>query len=114
MRRRSFLLRLFIPVTMVLGLMTTHTACKDKGSEGDKDVPSGSSDCNDVSGLSEAERKVREGFGYEPVASLEERSCRHCKLFIPSSKEKPCGSCLLFKGPVTEQGSCIQFAPKES
>jgi hypothetical protein len=114
MKRRSFLLRLSVHVSMMLGLSATQFSCKDQGSDNQKDTSPKDTDCSDLSGLTDAERTVRESFGYESVASISERSCRNCKLFLPPTKEKPCGSCLLFKGPVNEQGSCIQFAPKES
>ncbi len=114
MDRKKFLVRLFIPIGLVFGISYTHTSCKGKVIENHEGAAPEDTDCTDLSGLSDAELKNREGFGYESVASLPERSCRNCKLFLPPSKDKPCGSCLLFKGPVSEQGSCIQFAPKDS
>lgn len=114
MNRRSFIFRLALPVSMLSSMPLFMAGCGGSN----KDVPEKksqtSSDCEDLSGLSESERMARDSFGYEAQAALPERSCMHCKLFIPPGKTSSCAGCLLFKGPVKPEGSCIQFAPKES
>lgn len=69
-------------------------------------------DCTDLSTLTEEERAVRQQFGYESPSSSPDRQCQYCSLYILPSSEKPCAGCLLFKGPVQAEGSCIQFAAK--
>lgn len=114
MNRRSFILRLALPVSMASSMALSLTSCGGSDSDVSEKKSQSSSDCEDLSGLSESERMARDSFGYEVQAALPERSCTHCKLFIPAGKTSPCAGCLLFKGPVKPEGSCIQFAPKES
>ena len=114
MHRRSFIFRLALPVSMASALLIAQSGCGEGAKEVSEKRSGTTTDCDDLSGLSESERMARESFGYEAQASLPERSCTHCKLLIPSGKTSPCAGCLLFKGPVKPEGSCIQFAPKDT
>lgn len=69
-------------------------------------------DCNDLSVLTEDELKVRQQFGYEQPSASPDRLCQNCSLYLVPSAEMPCAGCLLFKGHVSAEGSCIQFAAK--
>jgi len=100
-------------LTPLAGLMAAGYAsgCSgaDVGQGGRKtDAPP---DCNDLKGLSDDDRKAREALGYEASATDPERRCSGCALYVPP-KEGACAGCMLFKGPVLPEGSCIQFQPR--
>ena len=114
MNRRSFIIRLALPVSMLSSMALFLSGCGGSKKDVSEKKSQISSDCEDLSGLSESERMARDSFGYEAQVALPERSCMHCKLFIPAGKTSPCAGCLLFKGPVKPEGSCIQFAPKDA
>lgn len=91
------------------------------GCAGDSASPAGSGksttgqppDCSDMRGVSDADRKAREALGYEAAATDPERRCSGCALYVPP-KDGGCAGCMLFKGPVLPEGSCIQFQPRPS
>ena len=68
--------------------------------------------CDDLSNVSAEEIEKRGKFGYVKKSTDPERVCGNCGLHIPSLSEKGCGGCMLFKGPVYPEGSCIQFVAK--
>lgn len=114
MNRRTFIFRLSLPISMASSMIISLSGCGGEVKDMSEKKSETTTDCEDLSGLSESERMARDSFGYEAQAALPERSCMHCKLFIPPGKASTCGGCLLFKGAVKPEGSCIQFAPKES
>ncbi|HNR06473.1 MAG TPA: high-potential iron-sulfur protein [Saprospiraceae bacterium] len=65
--------------------------------------------CTDYSGVSEADLKIREAMGYVPLSTVEGKQCSNCNLYLPGTA---CGSCQLFKGPVTANGNCTYWAPQ--
>lgn len=69
----------------------------------------GGDPCTDYSGVSEADLKIRAAMGYVPLSTVEEKQCSNCNLYLPAAG---CGSCQLFKGPVTANGNCTYWAPQ--
>ena len=111
--RKDFLLKISAPMAALAGITVLSLGCsngpaKEQQATATKPV----TDCDDLSSLTEAERKAREQFGYERQSAVAERNCGNCSLFIIPAKGSTCGGCMLFKGPVRPEGSCIQFAPK--
>jgi hypothetical protein len=70
--------------------------------------------CGDYSNVSKEELDKRKKLGYEEIASDPERHCIDCNLFIPKGEGKECGGCILFKGPVNNEGSCTYWAEQVS
>ena len=68
--------------------------------------------CDDLSGVSEADIKKREELGYVNESPVPDYQCDNCNLFLPKRADKPCGACMLFKGPVYESGYCTYWAPQ--
>ena len=68
--------------------------------------------CSDMTGISESEIEKREKFGYIDETLIPESQCGNCSLYISTDKEKACGGCMLFKGPVYASGYCTYWAPK--
>ncbi len=82
--------------------------------EASKSASTGTDDkdfkCDDFSNVSKEELDKRKKLGYEEHSSDPERECIKCNLFIPKGKEKACGGCILFKGPVNNAGTCTYWA----
>ncbi|MFN4083779.1 MAG: high-potential iron-sulfur protein [Bacteroidia bacterium] len=70
-------------------------------------------DCNDLSGVAEADLKQRESLGYVAQSTEEGKNCINCRFYQPGSQPNGCGGCQLFKGPVAEQGYCKSWFKKE-
>lgn len=70
--------------------------------------------CGDYSKVSKEELAKRKKLGYEEKSSDPERECQKCNLFIPKGEEKECGGCILFKGPVSKEGSCTYWVEQVS
>jgi hypothetical protein len=68
--------------------------------------------CNDLSGLSENDLKIRENLGYVHESPIPDNKCNNCNLWIPPVTEHVCGGCMLFKGPVNSTGYCTYWAPQ--
>ncbi len=66
--------------------------------------------CDDLSKVSAEEIAKRKKLAYVSQSPVENNQCANCNLFIPAP-EKPCGACLLFKGPVSPEGHCTYWAP---
>lgn len=95
------------------GLMAAALAagCSGTGAGPQKGGGTRAVDCTELKGLTDEERKAREALGYEASATDPERRCSGCALFVPA-KEGACAGCMLFKGPILPEGSCIQFQPR--
>ena len=88
------------------GCQSGGTSTQEEGAD-DLDVTS----CDDVSKISEAEIKKREGFGYVEESPMPDKQCHNCQLYLPPKEGQACGGCALFKGPVFEEGYCTYWAP---
>ena len=66
--------------------------------------------CDDLSKVSADEISKRKKLAYVSQSPVENNQCGNCNLFIPAP-DKPCGACLLFKGPVSPEGHCAYWAP---
>lgn len=70
--------------------------------------------CDDLSKVSEAEKKKREGFGYVEETPMPDKRCENCNLYTPPKEGRKCGGCILFDGPVFAEAYCTYWAPQES
>jgi hypothetical protein len=67
--------------------------------------------CDDLSGVSADEIEKRKKLAYVTKTPIPDSHCSNCTLYLPPAKDKPCGGCLLFKGPVRPDGYCAYWAP---
>jgi|UniRef100_UPI00404A91E5 hypothetical protein len=67
--------------------------------------------CDDLSGVSAEEIEKRKKLAYVTKTPIPDSHCSNCTLYLPPAKDKPCGGCLLFKGPVRPDGYCAYWAP---
>jgi hypothetical protein len=70
--------------------------------------------CDDLAGVSPEEIEKRKKLAYVNKTPIPDSRCNNCTLFIPAAKDKPCGGCMLFKGPVRPEGYCAYWAPISS
>lgn len=70
------------------------------------------SHCSDLSGVSEQDKELREKFAYTDHSPIADNQCNNCNLYLPAQKDKKCGGCMLFRGPVQASGYCAYWAPK--
>jgi len=112
--RKKFINKCLSSGSMFFGGAIILNSCNsNKSGEGQKKNQSGSEHpCDDLSNISAEEIEKREKFGYVKKSTDLERFCGNCGLHIPPVSEKDCGGCMLFKGPVYPEGSCIQFVAK--
>ena len=75
----------------------------------DKPAEKAAAGCTDVSKLTDAEKKGREGLKYVDKTTDPKKACDLCALYTAGS---PCGSCSAVKGPIAAKGTCMAFAPK--
>jgi hypothetical protein len=67
--------------------------------------------CDDLTGISAEEIEKRKKLAYVTKTPIPDSHCSNCTLYIPPAKDKPCGGCMLFKGPVRPEGYCAYWAP---
>lgn len=67
--------------------------------------------CDDMKGVTPAELAKRKKLAYVNKTPIEDNHCSNCALYVPPAKGKPCGGCVLFKGPVRPNGYCAYWAP---
>ncbi len=84
--------------------------CKpgEKKTGGKAEPKSDALKCDDVSGLTEADKKTRTALGYKE-ATADGKTCDTCTLYVPATG---CGGCKIMKGTVNPKGSCVSFAKK--
>ena len=68
--------------------------------------------CDDASGLSEADAKLRSELEYRDDSPHgESKNCANCA-FYRVGKKNECGKCTLVKGPIHPLGYCDSWAAK--
>lgn len=110
--RRSFIGKcLGISAAGMGGLILSGCHNTESGQQEQKPA-SGPANCDDLTGVSEAELEKRKKFGYVQESTVPGSHCENCSLYVPPGQGDGCGGCLLFKGPVRPTGYCTQYAAK--
>ena len=73
--------------------------------------PAQKNQCDNLSGVSAEEIEKRKKLAYVTKTPIPDSHCSNCNLYLPPAKDKPCGGCVLFKGPVRSDGYCAYWAP---
>lgn len=69
--------------------------------------------CSDLSGLTEEDIKIREGYKYVSKTSYPEKNCKNCEFWAEPEEGNLCGGRDLFEGPVHLNGYCEGWSQKE-
>lgn len=118
--RRKFLGKYVIAgsigLAAVVGLSGTALIAATKGEDQDGQQPktpqpTPKNPCDNMDGVSAEEQAKRKKLAYVNKTPIPDNHCSNCTLFIPPGKDKSCGGCLLFKGPVRSEGYCAYWAP---
>lgn len=118
--RRHFIEKSIYTGATFLGVSVLLSACGNPSREqsGDSNVSTAlesggeKNQCEDFSGVSEAELAKRKQFGYVEETSIPESKCNNCQLWIMPKEDQACGGCMLFKGPVYDDAYCTYWAPQ--
>lgn len=100
--------------TLTVGYLLAGCKPKEGGSAGGAAAPTEakSTDCTDVSALTDAEKATRTGLQYADKSADPTKHCKVCSLYQPPADGAACGGCSVVKGPINPEGSCTAFAPK--
>lgn len=119
--RRKFLGKYLFAgsVTLGAGFILTGSSLQAlaKGSDQAQDQqpktpqPAQKNPCDNMAGVSAEELEKRKKLAYVNKTPIADSHCSNCTLYIPPGKDKPCGGCMLFKGPVRAEGYCAYWAP---
>lgn len=119
--RRKFLGKYILAgsVTLGAGFIIAGSSLKAlaKGSDQAQDQqpktpqPAQKNPCDNMAGVSAEELEKRKKLAYVNKTPIADSHCSNCTLYIPPGKDKPCGGCMLFKGPVRAEGYCAYWAP---
>lgn len=102
--RREFLTRLGLGAVLV-GATSALVACgKTEGGAG--------AGCDDLTGLSDADKGTRTANGYVGKSTEAGKSCTGCTFFNVPAGGAACGTCKVVKGPIDAAGYCKLFAVK--
>jgi hypothetical protein len=119
--RRDFLLRASALGAAAVGGSSLLAACG--GKEATPEMPAASSEaaeaaaaggCNDLTGLTEQEKQMRNALQYVDVTDIPDKRCDNCQLYIAPEEGAACGACKILKGPVAPGGHCTSWAAMPS
>ncbi len=103
LNRRDFLQRAAVLGAATVGGSAFLAACQSGG--GESGGGGGGFACDDVSGLTDAEKATRQGVNYIDQTTTEGQMCSNCTHFT-SAGATACGSCAVVKGPIHPDGWC--------
>lgn len=103
--RKQFLKQFGMVGVAAVGASTLLSACGG-GSESESATEVAAVDpCRDTSALTEQDLAMRNNLGYIEETEITDQQCINCQLF-KKPENGGCGGCLLFNGPVTNEGWC--------
>ncbi|MBH23052.1 MAG: hypothetical protein CMH57_01065 [Myxococcales bacterium] len=70
--------------------------------------------CEDLSGLSDADKTTRTSMKYVAQSTKAGQSCANCALYKAPEGGAACGSCTVVKGPIDPKGWCQVWAAKKA
>ena len=110
MTRRDMMKRSLLVLGATAGAGAILAGC---GDDGDGGGGGGSGlDCTDTSGLSEAEKQLRQQQEYTDSSPYPDKTCDNCQLYQAPQQEGTCGGCQVVKGPIHPQGYCKLWVAK--
>lgn len=108
MTRRDMMKRSLLVLGATAGAGAVLAGCGDDGDAG------GGSDlsCTDTSGLTEAEKQLRQQQEYTDSTPYPDKRCDNCQLYQAPQEEGTCGGCQVMKGPIHPAGYCKLWVAK--
>ncbi|MFP4599147.1 MAG: high-potential iron-sulfur protein [Persicimonas sp.] len=68
-------------------------------------------DCEQTTGLSDAQNQVRESLQYTDQTPKPEQRCDNCSLYVEPKSAGTCGGCKVVPGPIHPAGWCTAWVP---
>lgn len=117
--RRRFIGKYILAGSVALGtgILIAGSSVSSLAKDGDSNQqpknpqPAQKNPCDDLTGVSADEVAKRKKLAYVNKTPIPDSHCSNCALYLPPAKDKPCGGCMLFKGPVRAEGYCAYWAP---
>lgn len=117
--RRRFIGKYILASSVAIGtvILVAGSSVSSMAKEGDSNQqpkvpqPAQKNPCDDLTGVSAEEVAKRKKLAYVNKTPIPDSHCSNCALYLPAAKDKPCGGCMLFKGPVRAEGYCAYWAP---
>ena len=117
--RRRFISKYILAGSVAIGtgVLIAGSSVNSMAKEGDSNQqpktpqPAQKNPCDDLTGVSAEEVAKRKKLAYVNKTPIPDSHCSNCALYLPPAKDKPCGGCMLFKGPVRAEGYCAYWAP---
>jgi len=106
-------------LALIFGSAYVLSGCSNPGNQAAKDATGEQSpgaevsECDDYSNVDEVNLRKREQLGYVKQTVNPDNTCSNCKLWIAPKEGQKCGGCMLFKGPVYNEGYCTYWAPQD-
>jgi hypothetical protein len=91
---------------------TTPEATPEAAPAAAPEASTSNANCNDLTGLTEADITQRNSLGYVEKTEDPAKNCGNCRFYQPGTQANGCGGCQLFKGPVNEGGNCKSWFAK--
>ncbi len=68
--------------------------------------------CMDTTGLTDAEKAMRNQLQYADRSPDPTKVCSGCRFFVANASANACGTCTLVKGPISPAGHCTSWVVK--
>lgn len=105
LNRKDFFKKVSLFGISAIGASTLLKACGG-GSEEAPAEEAFVDPCGDLTGLSDAEKQMRDSLGYIPQTEIPEQRCDNCMLWTVPQGDAFCGGCTIMAGPVHPAGWC--------
>ena len=129
--RKDFLKRLTMVGALGIGSSSLLAACgggkkqsssesqmksstQSESAQGGTQATAESDPCTDISGLTDAQKKMRKSLQYTGHSPYADKRCDNCNFFTAPENGKPCGSCSVVAGPINPQGHCTSWVKKQA
>ncbi len=101
--------------TLTMGYLIAGCKPAEKGAAPAETAPAkagGEFSCEDVTGLSDADKATRTSLQYVDKTPDPAKPCDGCALYTQPAAGAQCGGCTVVKGPIHPKGYCSAWAPK--
>ena len=107
--RKQFLKQFGLVGVAAVGASTLLSAC---GGGSESESAAAVDPCKDTSGLTEQDLAMRNNLGYVDKSETPDQFCSNCQL-LKKPENGGCSGCLLFNGPVTDEGWCNSWVTNQ-
>ncbi len=109
--RREFLFNSLAPLAgfVVMGSFLSSYKSSDQSAKEQGGLKKKADPCNDLSGLTEEEKRIRTELEYVAISPFPDKVCDNCAVWIKPEEGQECGGCEIMAGPVHPKGYCVSW-----